>query len=342
MLIDLSSLGLTPLVLIFVATGAVIVIAGSRLARAADRIADQTGIGEALAGAVFLGAATSLPGIVVSALSANFGHADLAIGNAIGGIAAQTAFLAVADIFYRRANLEHAAASLPNLTQGSLLIVMLAIPLVGMTGTSYALYGVSPYSLVLIGIYLFGLRISSKVKQDPMWEPEDTAETRQDEPDEEEQQRGNVGRVWLDFAVSAAVAGAAGVMLAEAAVEISRKTGISETVVGTFLTAVTTSLPELVTAIAAVRQGALTLAVGGIIGGNAFDVLFLAVADIAYRDGSLYAVMTGDHVLIIALTIAMTGILQLGLLTRETYGIGGIGFESAGILVLYASFLFLL
>lgn len=342
MLIDLSSLGLTPLVLIFVATGAVIVIAGSRLARAADRIADQTGLGEALAGAVFLGAATSLPGIVVSALSANFGHADLAIGNAIGGIAAQTAFLAIADIFYRRANLEHAAASLPNLTQGSLLIVMLAIPLVGMTGTSYALYGVSPYSLVLIGIYLFGLRISSKVKQDPMWEPEDTAETRQDEPDEEEQQRGNVGRVWLDFAVSAAVAGAAGVMLAEAAVEISRKTGISETVVGTFLTAVTTSLPELVTAIAAVRQGALTLAVGGIIGGNAFDVLFLAVADIAYRDGSLYAVMTGDHVLIIALTIAMTGILQLGLLTRETYGIGGIGFESAGILVLYASFLFLL
>lgn len=342
MLLDLSTLGLPSLVLIFLATGGVIVVAGSRLAGAADRIADQTGLGEALAGAVLLGASTSLPGIVVSGLSANFGHADLAIGNAIGGIAAQTAFLAIADIVYRRANLEHAAASLPNLTQGSLLIVMLAIPLIGMTGSSYAVAGVSPYSLVLIGVYLFGLRISSKVKENPMWEPEETAETRQDEPDEEEQKRGNVGRVWLDLALSAAFAGSAGVVLAETAVEISAKTGLSETAAGTFLTAVTTSLPELVTAIAAVRQGALTLAVGGIIGGNAFDVLFLAVADIAYRDGSLYAAMSGDHVLIIALTIAMTGILQLGLLTRETYGIGRIGFESAGILVLYACFLFLL
>ncbi|MDX1541002.1 MAG: sodium:calcium antiporter [Geminicoccaceae bacterium] len=343
MLVDLSFLSLASLIAIFVGTALVIVIAGTRLAKAADRIADLTGIGEALAGAVFLGASTSLPGIVLSGLSAGFGHADLAIGNAIGGIAAQTAFLAIADIAYRRANLEHAAASLTNLTQGSLLIVLLAIPLIGMSAAPFTILGVSPFSLILIGAYLFGLQLSSRVQADPMWEPEETAETRHDVPDTDEEAPENARWVWLDLGFSALIAGSAGVVLAEAAVEISAKTGLSETAVGTFMTAVTTSLPELVTSIAAVRQGALTLAVGGIIGGNAFDVLFLAVADIAYRDGSLYAAMTGDHVLIIALTIAMTAVLLLGLLTRETYGIWRIGFESASILALYASaFLFLI
>jgi hypothetical protein len=43
----------------------------------------------------------------------------------------QTAFLAIADILYRRANLEHAAASLTNLTQSGMLILLLSIPFAG-------------------------------------------------------------------------------------------------------------------------------------------------------------------------------------------------------------------
>jgi Ca2+/Na+ antiporter len=46
---------------------------------------------------------------------------------------------------------------------------------------------------------------------------------------------------------------------------------------------VVTSLPELVTTLAAVRRGALQLAVGGIIGGNTFDTLFLTISDVGYR-----------------------------------------------------------
>lgn len=39
----------------------------------------------------------------------------------------QTFFLAIADMVYRRANLEHAAASAPNMMQNGLLIRLLAI-----------------------------------------------------------------------------------------------------------------------------------------------------------------------------------------------------------------------
>ncbi|NIV34835.1 MAG: sodium:calcium antiporter, partial [Anaerolineae bacterium] len=53
-------------------------------------------------------------------------HAELAVSNALGGIAVQTFFLAIADMAYRRANLEHAAASAPNMLQNGLLISLLA------------------------------------------------------------------------------------------------------------------------------------------------------------------------------------------------------------------------
>ena len=112
-------------------------------------------------------------------------------------------------------------------------------------------------------------------------------------------------------------------------------TWLSEAAVGVLLTAVVTSLPELVTSVAAVRRGALTLAVGGIIGGNAFDTLFVAASDIAYRDGSIYHHISSNVLLWVALSILMTGVLLMGLLRREKHGLGKIGFESVTLIGLY-------
>ncbi|MFW5739202.1 MAG: hypothetical protein ACOC1F_02430 [Myxococcota bacterium] len=58
----------------------------------------------------------------------------------------------------------------------------------------------------------------------------------------------------------------------------------------------------------AVRRGALTLAVGGIIGGNSFDVLFVAFADVAYRDGSIYHAITDRRVFLLSLTGLRTSV----------------------------------
>ena len=139
----------------------------------------------------------------------------------------------------------------------------------------------------------------------------------------------------MSFFALSLLLGVAGFVVARTGVQIAEQTGISATIVGGLLTAIATSLPELVTTIAAVRRGALTLAVGGVIGGNAFDTLFVAFSDFAYRDGSIYHAITNQQVFIIALTILMTGILLLGLLRREKQGIGNIGFESFLTLALY-------
>jgi len=66
------------------------------------------------ASALLLGAATSLPGVVTTAVGASAGDGGFAVSNALGGIAVQTAFITVADLSLGRVNLEHNAASLPN------------------------------------------------------------------------------------------------------------------------------------------------------------------------------------------------------------------------------------
>ena len=144
------------------------------------------------------------------------------------------------------------------------------------------------------------------------------------------------GTLWREFLVCAAITASAGYVVGEAAAALVELTGLSESAVGTVFAAVANSLPELVTAIAAVRIGAVNLAVGDIIGGNSFEVLFLAAADFFYRPGSIYHEFDADNLFVALLAILMTGILLLGVLRREPYGIAGIGFESALVLLLYA------
>lgn len=327
-------MSLTLAIAVFAVSAIIIAIAGTGLTKAADQLADLTGWGEAIFGAIFLGGTTSLPGIITSVVAAMNDRPDLAVSNAIGGIAAQTLFLVIADISYPKINLEHAAASFANLMQGLMLIGLLSIVLIGISGPEIAVFHVSPLSIMVVLLYVFGSRMIALAKNKPMWRPEQTEATVEDKENDENKHL-NMKTVIAKFALLAVVVGAAGYTVAKAGIAIADKTGLSESFVGALLTAVATSLPELIVSIAAVRRRALTLAVGNIIGGNTFDVLFVAFADVAYTKGSILHAIAGDQVYIIALTIMMTSTLILGLLHREKKGIGKIGWESFMIILLY-------
>ncbi|UTF59140.1 sodium:calcium antiporter [Gilvimarinus sp. DA14] len=319
---------------IFAVCTGIILFAGVRITRLADALGKRTGIGSALFGAVLLGGTTSLPGIITSVSTAWQGYADLAVSNAVGGIAAQTTFLIFADIIYRKANLEHAAASLENLVQCTLLIALLSVALVALTGPDVSVFAINPVSIVLVLAYLFGLRLISDTKDQPRWFASKTKETK---PESDLPTPGGaLSTLWLRFGGYAVAIAVAGYGIGETGIAIAKITGISETVVGTLLTSVATSLPELVTVLFAVRMGALALAVGDIIGGNSFDVLFLAFADFAYRDGSIYHATTRDTGFVLAINVLMSAVLMLGLLRRKRSGVGNIGFEGFMVLGLYA------
>lgn len=331
---DVPHLPLPVALAVLVASAAVIMFAGPRMARVADRLADLTGLGEAFVGAVLVGATTSLPDIIATVVPAANGFAELAVSNALGGVLGQTAFLAIADLTYRRANLEHAAASLPNLVQATLLITLLGGVLVLFAGPQVTVLGVHPGSLVLVGMYAYGLKLVNETSRMPMWEAVETSETAMDVP-AEPQAEGPPRQVWLRFAGLAALLGGAGFTLALAGESLVSEAGWSEATVGVFLTGTGSSLAELVVSVSAVRAGALTLAVGNVVGGNTFDTLLVPAADVAYREGSIYAAVGETPILVGAIALVATAVIALGLLRRERHGVGNIGVESLVVLVLY-------
>lgn len=314
------------------ASGAVLLVAGVRLTKVVDAVADRLGIGEALAGAVLLGATTSLPGLVTTITGAASGDAGFAVSNAIGGIAAQTTFLAIADLSYRRANLEHAAASVPNMVQTLMLVSLVGVVLAATGSPEVTLWAVHPATPILVGVYLYGLVLTRRARSSPMWQPAQTPETVEDEPDEEEVDQPTRKLVPALLGL-AAVVGATGWVVGRAGLSIVAATDLSGSLVGALFTSVITSAPELITVITAVRIGALTLAVGDIVGGNTFDVLFVAAADVALREGSVYHLADAQAVFLMALTVLMTSTLAAGMLQREERHIG---FEGVAILGFYA------
>lgn len=316
---------------VLIGGGVVLLTAGVKFTKVVDELADRTQVGEALAGAVLLGAATSMPGLITTITGAVEGDAGLAMGNALGGIAAQTTFLVLADLIYRHTNLEHAAASLPNIVSASLLTAMLGVVLVAATGPDIDLFGIHPATPLLVIVYLYGLRLVRAADTKPMWSPEDTAETVEDEPDPTAGSA-SLRELWTWFGGLAVVVAVVGYAIGQSGLTLVSETGLSGTVVGALFTSVVTSLPELVTVLTAVRIGALTLAVSNIVGGNTFDVLFVAAADIAFTGGSVYHAAGAPAMLVAALTVVLTALLIAGLVTRDDRGIG---FEGVSILATY-------
>lgn len=308
---------------------------GVKMTRVARDLAQHTGLGEAFVGALFIGGSTSLSGITTSISAAAAGHAEMAVSNGLGGIAAQTAFLAIADIVYRRANLEHAAASTENLFMSALLLTLLSIHAVALSVPNVSFLAVHPATLILVVVYVFGVHLLARTHDTPMWLPIKTTDTPRESVDQGHQHQHHTRVLWLRFAGYATVVALAGWALAQLAIPLGEKTGLSHGLVGGVFTAVSTSIPELVVAITAVRMGALNLAVGDIIGGNAFDTLFVAVSDVAYREGPIYAAISSAEQFWLAISMLMTGVLLMGLIYRQRHGPGNIGLESVILLVLY-------
>jgi cation:H+ antiporter len=325
---------LIPSIAAFAIAALAIVLAGSRLARMADELADRTGMGEALFGILLLAGVTSLPDFAATLSAAIDARPDLAMSNVMGSMAVNLAFLGVADVVYRKANLEHAAAAPANMMLAGTLIVLLTLPLLAVFTPTIGGWGVHPITPVIVGAYLFGLHLVHRTQARPMWIPRLTSETVRDEPDQHPPGRSST--VWFGFVAMAVLTGVAGWFLMEAAKGIADHTGLSESLVGGLFTALATSSPELVTTIAAIRIGALTLAVSNIFGTNCFNMLVVASADVGYPHGSIYHNMAPIQMTWGLVSILMTAILLLGMVRRETYGIGRIGFESALILVVYA------
>lgn len=309
-------------VLGFVACAAVIFFAGGRLSRYGDRLAELSGWGGAWVGLILMASVTSLPELVVGVSSSLVvGSADLAVGDVLGSCAINLVILAGLDAVVPRRRRLFALASQTNVLAAALGIVLLAT--VGLALGSGDSLPLTPWiglsSLAFLALYLTSVRLIHRhgrgSSPDAAGQPTlDVSLAPGSLPSEDPATRGLGFRpVALRYALFAGVVVAAAVVLPPLAEAVAHMTGLQESFVGTVFLAFSTSLPELAVSLAAVRMGAIDLAVGNLLGSNLFNILILAIDDVAYTQGLLLADASPAHLFTVLTTIAMSAIAIIGL-----------------------------
>ncbi|MGQ0613765.1 MAG: sodium:calcium antiporter [Planctomycetaceae bacterium] len=248
---------MAPALLQFLGTAAVIVVAGTFLARCADALAERTGLGRLLVGSVLLAAATSLPGLTVSVNAVRReGMPDLAVGDLLGASLMNLFALALLDLITRsrrRMLSKMSAAHAVSATMCILLVAVVALAL--RSPIRIDLWGVGSGVVAIVVAYALGLRLLyfdqryASVAQPPV--PASGPGLRP---------------ALAGFAVCAVAIFLAAPYLADAAARLAEITGAGPTFIGSTMLALATTLPELVTTLSAVRMGSFDLAVGNIFG----------------------------------------------------------------------------
>jgi cation:H+ antiporter len=280
---------------IFAVMSAIIIGAGVLLAKSGDRIADITGLGGLLIGMVLVAAATSLPEIAVAVSAVVVQDSpDLAIGNLLGSNMANMALLAIVDIAWRgrvwhRVGSGHARTAAVGiaLTAVATLAILRPIELaIGWVGIESIIIFVGFVSLI-------AWTHRSSTPAVPTGEvSHEQAEREQVSGSELTSRSAILHSIRWDlakFGLAALVILMSAPVLVFAADGIATEAQLGESFVGASFLAFSTSLPELATAVAAVRIGAFDLAVGSLLGSNAFNMAIILIVDLVYTEGPILA-----------------------------------------------------
>lgn len=262
-----------------------IVIAASlfTLSKGADVLVNEAvglslrwGVPKMIVGATIVSLGTTLPEATVSVMAAINGNPDLALGNAIGSIIADTGLIIGIAALIGELPINRKVID----SQGRLqlifgvLLAVVSLPFLskGPEGRITQWMG-----FVFLGLLVFYIvRTISSARNMNTDSPDDIEENSES----------------LFLQIIKLVFGIALVIISSKilipSVEITAiRIGIPQGVIASTLVAFGTSLPELVTAITAVRKGHGELAVGNIIGADILNVLFVVGSAAAVTKGGL-------------------------------------------------------
>jgi cation:H+ antiporter len=277
----------------------------------ADRFVEGTavtarylGMPPLLIGMVIVGFGTSAPEMVVSAIAALQGNPGIALGNAYGsnianiglvlGLAAVVHPITVHSRILRR--------ELPILTAVTAL------------GAFQIWDGVLTRFEALVLLGTFTALMAWTIRQGRREKPD---ALRTDVEAELETRIMSRGHAILRLIAGLLLLTASSRLLVWGAVEIARRLGVSDLIIGLTIVAIGTSLPELASSIVAVRRGQCDLALGNVLGSNLFNTL--AVVGIA---GVIHPMAIGPDVLTRDLPV-------MAIFTASLFAIG-FGFRGPG------------
>ncbi len=307
--------------LVFVCSAIAIVLAGTKLSRHGDQIANITGLGGLWIGVVLMAGATSLPEIFTDVSAALMNKPNLAAGDLFGSSMANMLILGIIDLMHRQKRVWQQAAFEHALSAGLAFFLTGLAGFLVLLGLDLEFGGVGVGSTMLLLLYILGMRVVFRQELVKRRQPELELVAEGQAAEESKLvsitgKRDGLRRAFIGFGFAVLVLLVAAPFLASSAGEIAEQSGISTTFIGTVLLGIATSLPELVTAIAAVRLGAFDLAVGNLFGSNAFNMAAFFFVDVAYRSGPLFNAISNDHAMAALWSILLMSTALMGIIYR--------------------------
>lgn len=283
----------TGLTLLLFALGVVLIVKGGDLfVSAASWMARASGIPPFVIGATIVSLATTLPEIIVSCMAASQGKTEMAIGNAVGSVSANTGLILSVGILFLPAVLPRRSLA----PKGFIFVLALAALWAGARGGSLTLLESIP--LLLVFLLFIAENIIAAKGSDPL-------------PDERTAApKGAAGRKLLQFLCGTAGVVIGSQLLVNTGSELARIIGVPENIIGLTAIAIGTSLPELVTTITAIVKRESSLSIGNILGANIIDTaLILPIC--AVIGGGALPVSPQTVLLDVPVCILLAGVILL-------------------------------
>jgi len=323
---------MNPIVLIwleFALCAGLIGFAGVRLSRYGDAIAAHTGLSRNWVGLILLATVTSLPELVTGLSAVTVAAApDIAVGDVLGACVLNLTILAVVDVFYRQGSLYKEVGP------GHVVSAGFGVVLLATAGLAVVLGGqrmmpsighISVASLLLLVVYLVAMRTIYLIEQ------HHPARTGEATP-----QSMTLKAALMGYGMASSVIVGAGIWLPIIGVELARLMGWTHSFVGTLFIAFATTVPELATTWGAIRIGALDMALGNLLGSNLFDLLILALVDVAYMVEPIYAKVSPVHAASAFTACVMSAVVIVSLASRPSRRVAGLAtWSSLALLALY-------
>jgi cation:H+ antiporter len=322
----------------FLACTAVIVFAGTKLTKYGDVIAEKTGLGRTWIGVVLMASVTSLPELITGVSSvAIFGLPDIAAGDALGSCMFNLLIIALLDATDGAAPISSKAHF------GQIVTAAFGVLLLGLVGLSItagrnvaAIGWVGVDSVVFLAVYLLAMRVVF------LYERRRVSELIEEVAEAVTHDRISKSRAFLMYGLNALLVIAAATWLPRLGADIADATGLGRTFVGSIFIAVSTSLPELVVSVSALRIGAVDMVLGNLFGSNLFNIGILAVDDVFFVKGPLLTHVNSSHLVSTCGAAAMTGVAVIGLTYRASKKRLPWAWDSVGIISIYVIATYLL
>jgi cation:H+ antiporter len=323
----------------FILCSSVIVYCGAALSRYGDAIAEKTGLGRAWIGLILMASVTSLPELVTGVSSVALARTpDIALGDVMGSCVFNLALISLMDILHGPTPIFSKAE------HGHVLSAGFSVILIGAASISLLVADLLPsigpvgvYSPVFVLLYAFGIRgvflferrkISAFVGRVAEAAKYGSLSMRE---------------AFTKYAVNAVIIVIAATWLPFIGDDLARETGLGRSFVGTFFIAMTTSLPELVVSIAALRLGAADMAIANLFGSNMFNIFILAIDDLFYPGGPLLSHVSPNHAITGLMAILMTAIAVVSLVYRaQKKTLPRLGWDAVALLASYGVNIYLL